>query len=100
MMANGKWQMEMVQKPAIPFAIFHLPFSIIPGSERIRHPPINVLPRFIAPKGVVAGEEDAVARDERQVAGDLPVEEKVRLPAEITIVAGQLIDRRVFVELV
>src|SRR5688500_13930664 len=72
------------------------------SSERIRHPRENVLPRFVvAAKGVFVGEEDAVAEDDRHVAGDLPVEEEVRLPAEEALAArGRLVDRGVGVELV
>src|SRR5687767_11584084 len=74
----------------------------VDASERIRHPRENVLPRFVvAAEGVFVGEEDAVAEDHRHVAGDLPVEEEVRLPAEEALAArGRLVDRGVGVELV
>src|SRR5688572_20049920 len=52
----------------------------------IRHPQVDELPRIVV--GEVGGirEEDSVPDRQRNVAGDRPVEEHVRLPAQIPIV--------------
>src|SRR5438045_556097 len=60
----------------------------------------NELARIVVGHDGAAGEEDPVAQRDRDVAGDLPVDEDVRLEAKIALVEGRLVDRRVGVELV
>src|SRR5688572_33302706 len=56
--------------------------------------------RVVVGDNRAAREEDPVAQRERDVAGDLPVEEDVRLEAEVTLAVERgLVDRGVDVEL-
>src|SRR5439155_8419085 len=54
------------------------------------------LSRIISRLYRIAGEEYAIPQRQRYVAVYAPVGEEVRLPAEIALVAGRLVDRRVF----
>ena len=48
----------------------------------------------------VAGEKDAVAQGDRQIAGQLPVGEQVRFPPQKRAVGGRFVDGRFAVQLV
>src|SRR5262245_2875899 len=70
------------------------------ASERIRQPPVNVLPRIVRFEGFAAREEQAVAEDDRHVAGRLPIDVEVRFPAEVCVVEAGLVDGGVGIKLV